>query len=249
MKGKFFILELHDVAPCFLFEFTEMLAWAKKLEVDEPVVLITPKWPMVCKSEEKKIFIQKIKGLNSKIVMHGFSHSAPASLWDKIWYGENSGAEFKRMSRKKASQLISSGKEIIEDWVKQKIDWFCAPRWQLKKGTVKALKGLEFRGYLGKKYVYIFNGPKITIPALSFDHGKRKPVCALNRLMRQLQVKKHAGSGKPFRLVIHPRDIKNREVLGELKKVKEILKAEGFKPWSLDKMISEASERRQVKKF
>jgi hypothetical protein len=41
----------------------------------------------------------------------------------------------------------------------------------------------------------------------------------------------------------------DRYIFKEIFFPKEILKAEGFKPWSLDKMKSEASEQRQEKKI
>jgi hypothetical protein len=108
----------------------------------------------------------------------------------------------------------------------------------MKKETIYALKRLGFKGYLALRYVIVFDGPKITIPVLSFDHGKRKLVCTINRLLRQIQVKKYVRSGKPFRLVLHSRDINNKAVLKELNELKEKLKSAGYRPGSFDRMIN-----------
>ncbi|MCK5056334.1 MAG: DUF2334 domain-containing protein [Candidatus Aminicenantes bacterium] len=235
IKEKNFILELHDVTPLFSGEFAAMQRLAKEMGAVEPVFLWTPRWAGRKSNEGDRKFGKRFGSLTGEIVLHGYSHHSPGTYRDKILYGEPVGSEFKHLKKEKAYDLIKKGKTMLENWSGKPVNWFCAPRWHYGKGTIAALHELGFTGYFKKNRVVFLEGGAVPVPVLSFDNGAREVIDGVNRMLRKRLVKKLLSRPGLFRLALHPRDMRNPGILGEIKQICNRLKNEGWRPVPLDK--------------
>ena len=226
LQPKHFIVELHDISPRAETAFEKMLAYIYSIKVQEPLVLITPKWDGKSENENLRMIFQMTRGLNAHFILHGVTHSASPSFWDRFWYGEKSGAEFKKLDESRAFELLKDGRTILEKWTASPVLWFCAPRWKLGKGAHNALLRLEFVGYLGKKGYIIFPESYIRIPILSFDHGLNDFIVKINLKLAMRDAHRYLKSGQPFRLVLHPRDMNSHIVQDFLDYLREALLSE-----------------------
>lgn len=207
LPKKQFLVELHDISPSSESAFEKMLEFTRSLKVREPLFLITPKWGGKSENKNLQMISHMAKGLDAHYILHGVTHSASPSLWDRFWYGEKSGAEFKKLDELRAFQLLKEGRTILEKWSASPVVWFCAPRWKLGKGALNALLRLDFLGYLGRMGYVIFPESYIRIPVLSFDHGLRDFIVKINFKLATRGANRYLKSGQPFRLALHPRDM------------------------------------------
>lgn len=227
-KEKKFILELHDVTPHLFNEFAAMLQFAHDLGASEPVIMWTPRWEGREKNGEDEEIAKKIGAAAGEVVLHGFTHDYTGSLWDRVWYGEHVGAEFKKLKREKAYDLLKQGKCLLEEWSGKPVNWFCAPRWQQGQGTVAALRDLGFKGYFKENRVVFLEGRVLPIPVVSFDHGSRGVITRVNHYLRQERVRKLLKSPRVFRLALHPRDMRRPGLVKEIKRLSDNLKSSGW---------------------
>jgi predicted deacetylase len=218
-------VELHDISPISETAFEKMLEYTRSLKVQEPLLLITPKWDGKSKNESLQMISNMAKGLDAHYILHGVTHSASPSLWDRFWYGEKSGAEFKKLDESLAFQFLKEGRTILEKWSASPVLWFCAPRWKLGKGAHSALLRLDFLGYLGKMGYVIFPESYIRIPVLSFDHGLRDFIVKINLRLANHDAKRYLKSGQSFRLALHPRDMDSDVIRGFLEYLREELQS------------------------
>lgn len=239
-KEKCFILELHDVTAHFAKEFDGMLQAAEELGAGEPVIMWIPRWAGRGNNREDMALGSKIGSLTAEIVLHGCTHNSTGSILDKIWYGEPTGAEFKKLHKAKAHELLRQGKSQLEQWSGKTVNWFCAPRWQQGKGTTAALRELDFKGYFEKNRVVFINGEVLPIPVLSFDNGSRKLIQRVNNRLRKRFIRKLLKSPGIFRLALHPRDMNSPVIVKEIKNICNLLQGEGWRAIPLKALESVA---------
>lgn len=215
-----------------------MLEWAERFGCRSPLLLLTPHWEEHSGSASWPELLEKYIPEGSQIILHGLTHRAPPSLWDRLVFGENWGSEFKKLPEKTAFTRLSEGKSRIESLTGQPVGWFCAPRWEQSRGTVCALQALGFNGYFTRTRIIPFKGSPVIMPAISFDHGLRKWVAAVNRHARLFMISRVLKREKPFRLALHPRDMEDPAVLEELAGLNRRLASSGWSNLSFRKLLS-----------
>jgi len=233
---KNYLIELHDIAPRYVPDFERIYAFMNDVEAGKPLILVSPLWGGGALRGDSQAMKEAIERLNGEVVLHGLRHTGPGTLWDRAWYGEKHGAEFSHLDEDQAFRLIEKGKAVLELWTKRPVEWFCAPRWKMGKGTVRALDRMKFRGYLSKHKIIPIMGPVIPMPVIYFDCGKRKSLRALNLIFMRTKFQKYLNRGKSFRLVIHPEDLNISGVKGTIDEMLGKLANRGWKPLSLSRL-------------
>lgn len=237
-QTKNYLIELHDIAPRYVPDFERIFAFMNDVGAGNPLILVSPLWGTAALRDESQVIGEAIERLNGEVVLHGLRHTAPGTLWDRVWYGERHGAEFSRLHEEQAFRLIEKGRAVLELWTKRPVEWFCAPRWKMGKGTIRALARMKFRGYLSKhKIVPMMGPPVIPMPVIYFDCGKRKSLRALNLIFVRRKFQHYLNRGKSFRLVIHPGDLNISGVKRTIDEMLGKLANRGWKPLSLSRLL------------
>lgn len=247
---RYFLLELHDMMPPLDREQEDQLLWAYRFGADEPLILCTPLHRPEDQSpaddDPENRFYEKITSRKGEIVLHGLSHRSPPGYWDRLWYGEESGAEFKKLSEAEARQRLQLGRVRLEGRTGRTVRWFCAPRWQQSRGTVRALRELNFKGYFTQRGLHGFPRTFLPLPVISFDHGRRRWINRLNRHIERQRLARCLERGRPFRLALHPADMGRPAVVDLLWTIREMLASAGWQvlsPAALGDMLLSGWEK------
>jgi hypothetical protein len=111
--------------------------------------------------------------------------------------------------------------------------WFCAPRWQAPRGIERLLPRHGLAGHFSTAAILPCGRAPIPLPALNFDEGERRAIAALARARRTPRIARHLAAGAPFRFVIHPDDLDHPATLDQIRRLRDRLDAEGWRPMTL----------------
>jgi hypothetical protein len=229
MRKKTFLPELHDLTDSLDESVLgRMFDWACEMTPPLFPCLIIP---LEGEGGNWDPILERMRRSGGVPVLHGMSHRAPAGFWDRFWFGESFGAEFRSPSQPEARHRIERGRKVLEGLVGGPVSWFCAPRWRQNPATIEALRELQFKGLMTRRGFYLVEGGDfVPVPVLSYAHGQRAFVMRLNSFTRGLQTARILASGRPFRWALHPGDLENPSVRREIADLRKRLENEGWKP-------------------
>ena len=195
-------------------------------------LLVVPRWgglrPITACAE----LVAELLERPGEKVLHGFTHSLGPSLWNRIVFGTDNESEFAGCTQAAALDRLRAGCQLFGEAFGYAPRWFCAPRWQEGRETTRALRRVGIRGRMLRSHYDVGNGP-LPIEALWFDDGTRGVTRELARQIRARRVRTILSERRPFRLVLHPRDVTDTRTRREIDALLEQLQRDGWRPLGL----------------
>lgn len=233
VQGKIFVPELHDLYPGMQFELDEMLGVLPDHARDRTALLVVPDWQGRFALADHPGFVARLRQLRGDLVLHGYHHSLGEDWWNRFWYGHDNRSECRNLDAAQAGALVARGLEVLQQTLGVKPHWFCAPRWQQSAAFALILQQAGFRGYFTVRSVELIGQGRVMLPALNFDEGDRAWRNAIARPLRQRRIGALIRAAKPFRLVLHPADVRDRATWRQVQDCVRRLADEGWQSQSL----------------
>lgn len=235
---KLYLPEIHDLYPgmspgadALAAEFPEgareRIAWS-----------VVPNWQNRAHIAEADGYGEGLKRLPGTIVQHGWTHSLGADLLNWLFYGHDNRSEFRSLGRAEAEDRVAKGQQAFRAALGHAPRWFCAPRWQLSGPAEEALRAAGFHGHLAQGEIARYGADPVPMPALNFDEGERAPVRALAKPRRARLIRDLLAAERPFRLVLHPDDLRFAGVRAQVRETVAALRSEGWRPVGLDEALA-----------
>jgi predicted deacetylase len=230
---KQYHVELHDVRRGGAATARAMLA----LVPDEARALVSwlvvPRWHNGDPIDRNDPLVQLIDPAH--LVLHGFTHLAGPSAWNRTWYGTEDEGEFRELDQDAAAQRIERGCHDLQQTFGVAPRWFCAPRWQLATPAAAVAAGL---GVMTRDALVTANGACTRASAIWFDHGTRR----LSRLAGGLHVERRISQALTrsdcIRITLHPRDLEYAAASARVRELFARLDADRWMPCSLDDAVA-----------
>lgn len=233
-----YLPELHDAHPGTLREMASLLALLPPAAQRCAAVLAVPRWMGGEPVEADPACVAWLRERADRVVLHGLTHAAPASLWSIAFTSSRNDAEFARARPGDARTMIATGRAALARTIGRQPEWFCAPRWDQRAETAAVLRDAGFRGWMLRDRLVLAAGRAWPVPAVWFDDGERTWVRLAARARRARRTARLLSERTPFRLVLHPRDLFTPGVLHEIRELIGTLDAEGWTPVSLDELAA-----------
>lgn len=216
------MFEVHDLSAHDLDAARRLFDWLERWPSLPHQALWIPEYQgHRPRNEAQRALARLIDDARAEPVLHGLWHGERGTALDRLRFGEGWRCELLGRNLPEAKAMIRRGRDLIQQALGRPVDWFCAPRWHQGKGTVAALAELDMSGYFTIKHVQLLGQPPIRAPAVWLDSGARAGV---NRLLAQWQQRRFEHClewGRPFRLVIHPRDTRDPAIEPRLRAMVE----------------------------
>jgi predicted deacetylase len=235
---RFYVPEVHDIHPGMEDELDALLdIWPEEVR-PRLALLIVPNWQNHFPLDAAKPFARRVAKLPGEKVLHGWTHSLGPDFWNWLMYGHDNRSEFARLGTGEARSRISAGIAAFETHFGSKPRWFCAPRWHQSHAVTEALRDAGFAGYMLRGSLRPFSGAVARLPSLCFDEGDRRLRSAVARNMREMTIARLFSGGRPFRITLHPNDVRDAAAWRQVQRVIARLADEGWTPLSLDEAVS-----------
>jgi predicted deacetylase len=153
-------------------------------------------------------------------------------------YGHDNRSEFARLNSEQAAARISAGVGAFETHFGFAPRWFCAPRWHQSRDAKEALRSAGFSGYMLRGSLQVFSGASAGLPSLCFDEGERRLRSMVARGLRELTIERLFRRGRPFRITLHPDDVRDGPTWRQVERVMARLSDEGWTPLGLDEAVA-----------
>lgn len=232
-QGKVFVPELHDLYPGMQAELDEMLRVLPDHARDRAALLVVPDWQGRFPLAEHPDFAERVRQLHGDLVLHGYHHSLGEDWWNRFWYGHDNRSECRSLDATQAEALVARGLEVMQQALGVRPRWFCAPRWQQSAAFAPVLQQAGFLGYFTVRSVELIGRGRAKLPALNFDEGDRAWRNAIARPLRQHRITGLIRAAKPFRLVLHPADVRDRATWRQVQDCVQRLVDDGWQSQSL----------------
>lgn len=232
-----YLPEIHDLHPSMAGALEDLVALFPVEAQDKIAFSIVPDWMGQESLAVASDFAARLRALKGTPVLHGFTHSLGPEFLNWLLYGHDNRSEFARLSGAENQERLQKGLAIWAQALGSAPRWFCAPRWQQNPHLEPALAALGFRGCLTGRAISCYDGPSLPMDTLNFDEGARAVKIALGALARKAKVPRLLRAGQPFRFVLHPDDLTRPASLREIRQVLTRMKAEGWRPVSLEQAL------------
>lgn len=221
------------MTPYFLKELQVIFDELDRLGVTKYNILIVPNWHNRFPINNDKRFIKLIKShlrKESKIVLHGYSHSSDKKIHLLIHriFGIGHGLEFKSISDSAIKSKIKMGLELIEKTFGVRPVGFVPPLWFYPREKGYLLKK-HFKYYTNHFEINYFDH-KISAVPLAYTGVFNKAV----QLVSSTRVRTKRGGA--VRLSLHPQDVQNGNFKHGLRDI-EYLLSKNWKPFLYEDFI------------
>ena len=231
MKGLH--VALHDVSPARSNEIRAIHEELADIGVSRYSMLVVPRWHGELQLGDSGDFRGWLAGLarrDVEMVLHGYSHQhrggprGPVDFFRELLFTRGEG-EFTCLDRNEAKRLISKGRRELSELLEVEVDSFAAPAWLYGRGTMAALKALNFSRAESRWRVW---DPETGVtllrrPVINYAGGgwfKRWSAAAWVSMACRI----YSGEGV-LRIAVHPEDFSGRgmgrELLRRLKLLSE----------------------------
>ena len=235
---KSYVIEIHDVYPGVEGWLGQLETLLPELILGKACLLIVPNWRGEFSLDQYPEFVTYLTNLKGTKVMHGTNHTIGPDLWNRIWFGTENHAEYARLSVELAKERLLTGRHIFERAFGCCSNWFCAPRWQLSRGTVEALPQAGFKGYMSRKKYVLFGDRIYDIPTVSFDEGRRRLKSCIAGVLRRVAIQKLLNRQQFFRLCLHPSDLEKPTTWKQCQALIATLEQEDWQVLSVEEVTS-----------
>ncbi len=235
---KVYLPEIHDLYPGMKPGADALCAVFPPAARDRVAWSIVPNWQGRLALTGHPDAAAELAALPGTPVLHGWTHSLGPDWINWVFYGHDNRSEFLRLSEAEAGDRIARGVAEFRDALGTAPRWFCAPRWQLSAGGAVALHKAGFAGHLSGAGIEVYGEGTVPLPALNFDEGERGWKQALARVARVPKARRLLARGTPFRLVIHPDDLRFPAVRADLERCVEAMEHDGWRALGLDEMLA-----------
>lgn len=234
--SRFYVPEIHDIYPGMETKLDAMLGVLPTAARGVAALLIVPDWQGRAPLAADEAFGRRIAGLPGEKVLHGFTHSLGPDFLNWLLYGHDNRSEFARLGRQEAADRLARGLEALRQ-IGIAPRWFCAPRWQQSTGARAALEQAGFAGYMLRDRLDLFSGASVPLPALNFDEGDRKLRNRAMHFLREGTMKRMLAGNSPFRVALHPADVRDPVAWNQVMRLFGRLHGEGWIPLSPDAAV------------
>lgn len=156
------IVSVHDVAPAFADEVSQLLAALDRIGARPRVLKVVPCWgdgPSVWESPDLARLLRAEVDRGSEVVLHGYTHrtagpvrgSPLSQLRARLFAGE--AAEFLSLEEPEARRRLERGRALLRTGGLEPRG-FCAPGWLARRDLFPTLRQLGFRYYVGLSTLY-----------------------------------------------------------------------------------------------
>ncbi|MGQ0765598.1 MAG: DUF2334 domain-containing protein [Gemmatimonadota bacterium] len=233
-----YIPELHDVSERPGCNPAPMLELLPRRAREVAALLVVPDWAGQHPLKSGSSLVRELSELPGEKVLHGFRHLRRASLTHRIFCGTEDEAEFARCREDDARYRLAMGIRLFRDALAEAPRWFCAPRWSESTETRYVLRELPLRGHMHRSGYTLRSASsgapvRISIDALWFDDGARWPPRLIGAARRVVRLIELLRERRPFRLVLHPRDVAYPATCRAITRLVERLSADGWEPRGL----------------
>ena len=239
---RFYVPEVHDIFPGMERELGALLDVWPAAARDKLALLVVPDWQNRFPLEASPEFVSRVAALPGEKVLHGYTHSLGPEFWNWLLYGHDNRSEFGKLTADEAMERITAGVKGFADNFGSRPRWFCAPRWHQSSAATGALRAAGFEGYMLRNSLRLFSGASASLPALCFDEGERRIRSAIARHLREFTIDRLFRTGRPFRITLHPGDVRDAPAWRQVKRVMRRLTDEGWTPLSLDEAMARLSQ-------
>lgn len=236
--ARFYVPEVHDIHPGMETQLDAMLEVWPDAARRHLALLIVPDWQGRYPLAAAPGFVERVSRLPGEKVLHGWTHSLGPDFWNWLMYGHDNRSEFARLDSEQAGQRISAGVDAFKTNFGFAPRWFCAPRWHHSPGTTEALRSAGFSGYMLHRSLQLFSGAGVQLPSLCFDEGERRLRTRVARGLRELTIDRLLRRGRPFRITLHPDDVRDKTTWRQVEGVMTRLDNEGWTPLGLDEAVA-----------
>ena len=236
--ARFYVPEVHDIHPGMEDQLDALLGVWPEAARQHLALLIVPDWQGRYPLATAPDFVERISGLPGEKVLHGWTHSLGPDFWNWLMYGHDNRSEFARLNGEQAAARISAGVDAFKTHFGHAPRWFCAPRWHQSDAATQALRSAGFSGYMLRGALQLFSGDSAPLPSLCFDEGERRLRTMVARGLRELTIERLFRQGRPFRITLHPDDVRDGPTWRQVKRVMARLDNEGWMPLGLDDAVA-----------
>jgi len=223
-----FVLEIHDISLARPDALNQMLAPFPPEMAAKAALLVTPSWEGRAILQKGSALAQSLSQHPGELVLHGLTHFAGHSLFNRLVYNTANHAEFANISAPLAWQRISRGADILFQATGRKPLWFCAPRWKLAPQLGSLVLEQGFFGLM-RMDGYQFSGKAfLPLPVINFDFGRRIWNRLVPALPRHFALSGCLKQKKPFRLALHPYDLDNKSTWAHICSIVQELEKSGW---------------------
>jgi len=234
---RFYVPEIHDIYPGMEAELDAMLGVLPPPARDVAALLVVPDWQGRAPIAGNSPFLGRLRAMPGEKVLHGWTHSLGPDFLNWLLYGHDNRSEFARLDGRQAAERIGRGVEAFAS-LGVKPRWFCAPRWQQSEAARAALAGVGFESYMLNRSLETFSGVSVPIPALNFDEGDRKLRNRIMHALRRGRIARLLAAARPFRVALHPADVRDPVAWEQVKGLFARLEGEGWQPVSPDMAVA-----------
>ncbi len=238
---RVFVPEIHDVHPGMEPLLDRLIGLVPEAGRDRIAFLIVPNWQGRHPLSGDPAFAARLRALPGTRVLHGWTHSLGPEFWNGLLYGHDNRSEFRTLSGIEAEDRLSRGLAMMEASLGERPRWFCAPRWQQGAPVEEALRRLGVEAWMRIGQFVHAGGVEAQIPAINFDEGDRAWRNRGGVLLRRWTIRRHLGTGLPFRFVLHPDDLGRPAVVAQIQEVRRGLEAGGWRAMSADEYLRAAA--------
>ncbi len=237
-RGRWYVPELHDIHPGSADAFDDMLGLLPIAARRVAAVLLVPRYEGAKPLDRDPRLVDRLTGIGGELVLHGHTHVAPDTPWNRLWYGTRNDAEYARLPTDAARHAIVEGARLVESATGLRPRWFCAPRWRYSSGTTRALHELRWPGWLLQNAIVTLQAGPVgephlvsrPSPTIWFDDGERPWRRSAAAWLRGRRLAAILSGNRPFRLAIHPRDVMDQETRHDIRRLLDTLDATGWRP-------------------
>lgn len=240
-RSRLYVPEIHDIHPGMERELERMHDVLPAAARAVAALLVVPNWQG--RAPISQGFAQSLSGLGGERVLHGWTHSLGADFMNWLLYGHDNRSEFARLDRAAARERIGRGVDAFADAFGGRPRWFCAPRWQQSPVVADVLLESGFEAYMVRNRLSSFSLGAVDLPALCFDEGDRKLRNSIMHRLRRRTIAMLLRRGEPFRVTLHPADVRDPEAWAQVTELFAALEAGGWRPVSPDRMLALAASR------
>jgi predicted deacetylase len=233
---RFYVPEIHDVHPGMEAEFDAMLGVMPAAARDVAALLVVPDWQGRAPIGEARSLLSRLAALPGEKVLHGWTHSLGPDFLNWLLYGHDNRSEFARLDGRQAAERIARGVESFAS-LGVRPRWFCAPRWQQSAAARAALGQAGFEAFMLGGSLETFSGVSAPIPALNFDEGERRLRNRIMHALREGRIGRLLSAGRPFRVALHPADVRDAIAWDQIERLFARLGGEGWEPVSPDAAV------------
>lgn len=238
--AKTYLPEIHDLHPGMADRLDRMIEAFPPAASAHIAFSVVPNWMDAAPLNASPDFVQRIKALPGKLVLHGWTHTKGPSVLNWLLYDQENRSEFAGLSQTETERRIDAGLAMFDAAGLARPTWFCAPRWTASASLHQTLFDRGFEGHLARNALDLSNS-SLPVPPLNFDEGGREWKIAPGRVLREAVISRLLSAEKPFRLVLHPDDLDHPKTFAQFERTVARMTRDGWTPVSIETLTAEAA--------